>query len=287
MQTPYGSDSRRPDYFRFTEYQMRGFSQLELMHMSDEANIAQDKERERSTIKFPYGDLNDAIEVAKDIFKNGGQRGSPEQVAAWTGHKVVDSGAFRGKLATSRTFGLINVDREAISLTELGSEIVDPQRESQARVKAFMNVPLYKQIYDAYRGKILPSENAALEAEVVRLGVAKKQADKARQAFQRSADQAGFFAHGKDRLIMPTRIQPAAGSARMIPPDGGEPATERHQERHHENKYPAELHPFIRGLLETLPSGNNPFPKAKREQWLQTARHILDLLYKESGEADD
>jgi hypothetical protein len=35
------------------------------------------------------------------------------------------------------------------------------------------------------------------------LGVAKKQTDKARQTFQRSAQQAGFFAYGQDRLVMP------------------------------------------------------------------------------------
>ena len=37
---------------------------------------------------------------------------------------------------------------------------------------------------------------AALEREMVELGVSPKQKDKARQVFERSAEQAGFFATG-------------------------------------------------------------------------------------------
>jgi hypothetical protein len=48
---------------------------------------------------------------------------------------------------------------------------------------------------------ILPA--ASLEREIVELGVAEKQKDKARQVFERSADQAGFFEHGPNRLVMP------------------------------------------------------------------------------------
>ena len=35
------------------------------------------------------------------------------------------------------------------------------------------------------------------------LGVSSKQTSRARQAFERSANDAGFFQHGMDRLVMP------------------------------------------------------------------------------------
>lgn len=38
---------------------------------------------------------------------------------------------------------------------------------------------------------------------MVALGVAEKTKDRARQLFERSAEHAGFFAHGRNRLVMP------------------------------------------------------------------------------------
>lgn len=45
--------------------------------------------------------------------------------------------------------------------------------------------------------------SAAFERDIVGLGVAEKQKDKARQVFERSASQAGFFEAGKSKLVMP------------------------------------------------------------------------------------
>lgn len=38
--------------------------------------------------------------------------------------------------------------------------------------------------------------------DIVGLGVAEKQTGRARQVFERSAEQANFFEHGKNRLVM-------------------------------------------------------------------------------------
>ena len=46
----------------------------------------------------------------------------------------------------------------------------------------------------------------------------------------------------------------------------------------------AALHPFFRGLLETLPDPGADWPRAQREQWLETARNIFGLIYKDPGE---
>jgi hypothetical protein len=239
-------------------------------------------ERKRSTIQFPYGALSDAIEVVNAIFKEGGQRGTPDQVAAWTGHKVVDSGAYRYKLSTARIFGLIAVTAEFISLTELGSQIVDPQRERQAKAEAFLKVPLYQKLYENFRGKILP-QGAALENEMVQLGVSPKQKDKARQAFFRSAEQAGFFSNGRDRLIMPTGVH------LQSPPDDGQQHDRPNGARGNSFTPPpyvappsSDLHPFIRGLLDTLPKPDSVWPEEKQDQWLATAKNIFKLIYKEN-----
>jgi hypothetical protein len=79
---------------------------------------------------------------------------------------------------------------------------VDPQKLKDGKVRAFYAVPLYKSIYERFDGRPLPPA-AALERVIVELGVSQKQATTARQVFQRSAKQAGFFEHGINRLVEP------------------------------------------------------------------------------------
>lgn len=40
------------------------------------------------------------------------------------------------------------------------------------------------------------------------------------------------------------------------------------------------LHPFVQGLLKTLPEPETEWPTAARVKWLQTAANIFDLIYK-------
>jgi hypothetical protein len=51
-----------------------------------------------------------------------------------------------------------------------------------------------------------------------------------------------------------------------------------------DKRSPSGLHPFFRGLLETLPDPGADWPRAQREQWLETARNIFALLYQDSEE---
>lgn len=156
-----------------------------------------------STITFPYGGLDDAIKVAHAAFELGGAP-QLDQLAHKLDHKSVNSGTFVQKLGTSRIFGLIERQSGVVRLTDLGKEIVQPGSEARAKAEAFLGVPLYKVVYDQYKGNILPSDNG-LENFMIQAGVSPKQADRARQAFQRSAATAGFFPDGaRNKLIMPS-----------------------------------------------------------------------------------
>ncbi|MGC2410504.1 MAG: hypothetical protein WA441_11055, partial [Methyloceanibacter sp.] len=42
-------------------------------------------------------------------------------------------------------------------------------------------------------------------------------------------------------------------------------------------------HPFIEGLLRTLPEPFSEWPATDRAKWLQTAANIFDLIYKGEG----
>lgn len=235
-----------------------------------------EQRRARSTIQFPYGDLDDAVAVARVIHQNFGEQCGLDQLAPRMGHDNIRSGAFQGKIATARTFGLIEVSRQVASLTPLGRNIVDPQRERQARIEAFLAVPLYKALYEKYRGHQLPPD-VGLEREIVGLGVSEKQRSKARQALQRSADQSGFFDHGRDRLVTP-----AGGSTvEAPPPPGEEPTPGGEREQFGGRGDGGGFHPFIQGLLDTLPAPDSVWPQNERKKWLETAENIFSLIYKE------
>ncbi len=105
--------------------------------------------------------------------------------------------------------------------------------------------------------------------------------------FEKSAEQAGYFEHGKTRLVMP-----AGGVKDDLPPSPKPPQDEARRDRDNNGgnggRNPPGLHPFIQGLLDTLPSIPNPrekpeWPAAERAKWLQTAANIFDLIYAGDG----
>jgi hypothetical protein len=192
------------------------------------------------------------------------------------------AGMERGQyqIAAARLFGIIaSPSGGKYRLTDLGASIIDPTQSREARVTAFLNVPLYRAVFDKYRGGVLPGQAAAMERELVGLGVSEKVKDRARQVFERSAEQAGFFAHGRNRLVMPgiAARQPDA----PIPPDSAEEEAQQDLKKGGnggggEN---TGVDPIIAGLLKRLPKSGDKWPKAQRKLWLQLLEGSFDLIY--------
>jgi hypothetical protein len=243
-------------------------------------NQGAEAKRERSTIEFPYQDLDEAVTVAKGVHAIGGTSCQWDQLAAHF-NQAANGGGFRLRLLTARMFGVLTYDKGTVTLTPLGTRIADDRQEATARSDAFLNVPLYKAVYEQFKGSTLPPP-AGLEGAMVTLGVAPKQKDKARQVFQRSAQQAGFFSFGANRLVMPT-IKGSAGT-REAPekekPRDGSDGDEKEKPEKPAKKYP----PFIEGLLEKLPPAETQWSVESRKKWLQTAANIFDLMYSADGE---
>lgn len=246
--------------------------------------------RERSTIDFPYSPLDVAVEVVRAVHATGGQKSQIEQVAAHM-NESPGSGPFRAKLTTAKAFGLSHHGSGTVTLTPLGMRILDPEQEKSARAEAFLRVELYKRIYDEYKGVVLPPSNTALENAMVAMGVSPKQKDRARQAFQRSAQQAGYFAYGASKLVYP--VLNAAGNevktAKVVEPpeDAEEKEKAAKKGGNGGGKEPPTYHPFIEGLLATLPSTGSQkteWTLQGRQEWLQTAAGIFNLIYKAGDE---
>lgn len=233
-----------------------------------------DGKRERSTIEFPYLDMDTAIEVAKGVYQLGGSSCGWDQLAAHMGQPV-NSGGFRMKVMTARTFGFLTYVQGMVTLTDLGQRLSDPQQEKAARADAFLKVPLYSAIYDRFKNVALPPTDA-LESELVKLGVAPKQKGKARQVFHRSATTAGYFWSGPNRLVKPA-IKASASSTVEV-----EPEEEKKKEKEPEEK---RRHPLIEGLLKELPDPQSEWTTEDRKKWLEMASTIFNVIYKDSDDS--
>lgn len=233
-----------------------------------------DGERGRSTIAFPYGDLNDAVEVAKGVNGVGGSSCELEQLAAQLKQKAT-GGGFRQRLLTAKVFGFVTYSLGKITLTALGTSVCDQKQEKAAKAQGFLFVPLYKAVYEKFKSGSLPPA-IGLEAEMVALGVAKKQTGKARQVFLRSANQAGFFWSGQDRLVMPK----GNGEIAALP-DGHGLQDERKKRKHDggDDDDGGVRHPLIEGLIKTLKNLPDPWLIEAQRKWLQTAANIFDMIY--------
>lgn len=232
-------------------------------------------ERQRSTIGFPYVDLAAATELAKAIFDNvAGGECDDDQLAAWTSQSAKSSG-FRTQVYGARMFGVVAGEAGRHRVTELGKAIIDPHQEREAKVRAFLSVPLYAALFEKFKSGMLPPA-AALEREIEGLGVASKQKDRARQVFERSADQAGFFEHGRNRLV-----QPGVTAA-----TGKPPAEEQKGKGSNGGGGGDDLDPLIGALLQKLPKAGEQFNQQERTTWLQMIAMAFQMAYGPVGEIE-
>lgn len=247
---------------------------------SSDAAKPETQSRQRSSIAFPYNDLKSGIELAEAIYnKVGLGECDDDQLAAWTNQSAKSSG-FRVQVYAARMFGILSGEGSKHRVTDLGRAIVDPKRAREAKAEAFQKVPLYKAVFDKYKGGTIPPP-AALERDFVSLGVAEKQKDRARQVFERSAEQAGYFEHGRDRLVAPgvfagdtTPGEDTAAGGGGGGGSGGGGGGEKQR------------HPLIQGLVDSLPENGKTWTLDEAVDWLEAAAVNLRLVYKFKGSID-
>jgi hypothetical protein len=166
------------------------------------AQSADEKKRFRSEIDFPYADLQSAVELAQTINDRAGSSADNEELAVWMGQTAA-GGTFRTRLGAAKMFGLIETGQGRATLTPLGRDVLENSGKSHAsRVTAFLNVELFKAMYDQFKGGALPPP-PAIERQGVELGVSPRQKERARQTFMKSANYAGFIDAGTGRFVKP------------------------------------------------------------------------------------
>lgn len=233
------------------------------------------RKRDRTLIEFPYSDLSRGAEMASALALAGGKVYIDQTQLAVAMDMTVTGGTFRGRLSAARMFGFIETEGGKVRLGDLGIRLLDDETEKQAKVEAFLRVPLYKAMYDSYNGMPLPPA-AAIERQMISVGVPTKQAERARQAFAASAQSAGFIA-SNGRFSKPT-FAPQDDKKDEKPADtggggGGGGGTGS-----------GSLHPFIQGLLDTLPEPGTEWKAHERADWLTAAATMFKLIYKGGGD---
>jgi hypothetical protein len=151
------------------------------------------RKRDRSQIEFPYSDLERSVELATVLLREGGQAQIDQTQLAVAMDQSATGGTFRGRLSAAKMFGFVDTEQGKVALTQLGLKATDEQTAAVAKAEAFLNIPLYKEMFDRYQGYALPPP-AALERQMESLGVPPKQKERARQAFSSSAQYAGYIA---------------------------------------------------------------------------------------------
>jgi hypothetical protein len=243
---------------------------------ADAADDGAKQRRERSQIEFPYTDLGQAEELAGKLMERGGGAAEPAQLAAWMDQSA-GGGTFRSRLSAARMFGFITSDRDAVRITDDGRDVLDPDKAPAVRSRAFLRVPLFEAMFQKNSGYPLPPA-AAIERQMLELGVPTKQKERARQVFIKSANVAQFIDASSGRLSKPAVSAPAQE-------DLGPPPPPPDDKRHGGGGGGGNYHPFVQGLLNELPATED-FPNwtvEEQAEWLRTAAGIFKLMSKQAG----
>lgn len=73
-------------------------------------------------------------------------------------NNVLSSSSFQNKLNACKNYGLLKVEGNKISLTDLANKIVVPHNEEEraiARKEAFLKINVFQEVYDKFCGKML------------------------------------------------------------------------------------------------------------------------------------
>ncbi len=231
-----------------------------------------DRKRFRSEIEFPYADLEGAVELAQTIHDKAGSSAEVDELAAWMGQSS-SGGTFRSRLGAARMFGLIETGQGQATLTQAGRDALDGSgKERAARADAFLNVELYRAMYDRYKGNALPPP-PAIERQMEQLGVSPKQKERARQTFTKSAQYAAFIDSATGRFVKPG-IAPK-GDVPPSPP----PRDERGGGNGGGEDSALNLDPLLIALLKKIPPTGDDWPAPQRVRWFKTFAMNVSQIY--------
>lgn len=239
---------------------------------------------------YPYFDLASSIEVAETIINRGGGSCEIDQLAAWLSYASTKSGTFATRMSSARYFSLLETVGGKITITDLAKRIIAPVMPDDsinAKVSAFLSVPLFAKVYEQFRGGPLPPEVGLVNLFKQTHKILPDRAATAVKVFMRSAEQAGFFTEGRSRLIRPTtghlHLSPASGKAKE-----SAPATEQQITPPERPRFAGGgggsggdgiVHSALIALLRDLPAPGTAWDAQKKGKFLAAFQAMIEFIY--------
>jgi hypothetical protein len=165
-----------------------------------------------------------------------------------------------------------------------------PTDAVNGRVEAFLGVPLYRSMFDNFRGTTLPPEVGLQNYFKQQFGILPDRVQQAVRVFKDSATQAGFFQSAPDRLIRPATASAATMSATAdsaaTPERREDAAPERGSRRSGgggDDGYG--IDPSILGLLRQLPKPGEPWSAQDQQAFLNAFTAVVKFIYPVKSEA--
>jgi len=249
-------------------------------------SATEEKRREVSRFSYPYYHLETALQVARILYNQAGGKASFAQLASYLGHKDESSGAFIAKAFGAKLFGLVHIQTQNVSITPLGERLASLQPGSQRDLRlaeAFLNVPLFREVYKRFQNSTLPStREGLLNILQSTFGVPSKRAPVALKMLLASAEQAGFKRADPNRLIHPVpaglmekEVSLEAKAEEREPTGVPIPLTQTSQTGITLSK----VHPAISGFLQELPSEGQYWTENQMQRWLDAFNAMIKALY--------
>jgi hypothetical protein len=240
------------------------------------------KPKSKGGMSVPYFNLSSSIEVAKVIHAKAGGRVTREQLAAHLKYKSKDNGAFMSRVTAAKMFGLIEQEGDQLHITSRGRDIAAPittEGLESAKVAAFLEVNLFRAIYEELGGAAMPEE-AGMRHLIERYGVITARVAPSVRILRESAEEAGFFKSAAGRMVLPSigtgkrdtqaRRDDAPSDPQRFGGGGGNGGGNF-----------GDIDPAIIGLLKRLPPGGTPLPAARRKQLIEAFTATINYLYSE------
>jgi hypothetical protein len=211
-----------------------------------------------------------AVDLAKTVRDKAGSSCEIDELAAWMG-QTASGGTFRTRLGAARMFGLIETGQGRVALTQLGRDVLDDSGNGRiARVTAFLNVELFRVMYDQYKANVLPPP-PAIERQMEQLGVSPKQKERARQTFMKSAQYAGFIDAATGRFVKPGIAQTETVREEKPPRERGS--------SNGDGTDGLNLDPLLIALLKKIPDADKGWPASQRVRWFRTFAMNVSQIY--------
>jgi hypothetical protein len=227
------------------------------------------KERLVSGFNVPYFDLSDSIDVARVVRDHGG-RVNREQLAGLLKYAGTTSGTFKTRVSAAKAFGLIDQpepNSDLVAITSRGTAIVAPVSDAEAmkaKIDAFMAIPLFKLMYDEYKGRELPADVGLANLFENTHKMLGSRAMPAVKVMMASAGTAGLFKiHGtaSRKMVMPILSGTASEATPIVPLRDADITPRRERDGRGGGsgggdgggKDMSRIHPAIYGLISDLP----------------------------------